>query len=86
MNVSVTDTPSPTARYVSVGALTLLVSYETIVGFQVGPAGPWVVSENVWSQTTGKHLNLVSVRADRIEHAEFVKRLARVMKRVKFSD
>jgi hypothetical protein len=41
---------------VTIGDLKLAFSYETIIGFKEG-WDLWIVSENIWSQTTGKHLN-----------------------------
>lgn len=43
---------------VTVGHLTYFFSYDTIVGFQKGYEKP-VVSENIWSATTGKHINMI---------------------------
>jgi hypothetical protein len=42
---------------VEAGTLKLWFSYDTIVAFQSG--GTRVVCENVWSTTTGKHLNWI---------------------------
>lgn len=44
------------SRYVSIGPLTLYFSYRTVVAFRCPKFG-LVVCENVWSRTTGKHLN-----------------------------
>lgn len=41
---------------VQVGSLTLHFSYETVVAFSSSHSG-FVISENVWSTTTGRHLN-----------------------------
>jgi len=56
------------------GHLSLAFSYSTIVGISDG--GRWHVCENVWSVTTGKHLNWLnenkSERMDRDEFLELV--------------
>lgn len=45
------------ATYIQLGDLEIWYSYETPVAFRF--AGKRVVSENVWSSTTGKHLNAI---------------------------
>lgn len=53
---------------------TFYFSYETCVAFDT-PEGEQVVSENVWSQTTGKHLNWINpVKEKRVPHEEFARR------------
>ena len=61
MNVSIDHpTDRPNFTRVWVGNLTLIFSYKTIIAFQYGwGADEWVVHENDWSATTGKHLNWV---------------------------
>lgn len=62
------------ATVVTIGDTQLLFSYETLVAFQEG-YGNWIVSENVWGPTTGKHINnITGVRnkEDRMPRAEFV--------------
>jgi hypothetical protein len=82
MSVYLSQTPSPTAHVVRVGPLRFLFSYETVVAFRIG-SDPWVVSENVWSKTTGKHINQTcGAGARRIPHEEFAQRLATVLDRV----
>lgn len=64
--------------------VTLYFSYQTIVAFV-----PWfgdnkgelIVSENVWSNTTGKHLNEIDggMKKLRKPHAEFTRLLDEVM-------
>mgnify|MGYP001292102442 CR=1 FL=1 len=78
-DVSLRMGDSPTSHYVTVGDLTLLFSYETVVAFK-RVHGPWVVSENVWSNTTGKHLNETGVPVrSRVRYDDFRKRLAGVL-------
>lgn len=60
---------------VSIGDVELYFSYETIVGFYTMGSG-FVVSENVWSNTTGKHLTKLCEKKSRIPHADFLKKLA----------
>lgn len=53
---------------------TFYFSYETCVGF-VTPEGEQVVSENVWGNTTGRHLNWVQPdKSERVHHVEFARR------------
>lgn len=65
---------------VELGSLTLYFSYETCVAFDT-PYGKTVVSKNVWSTTTGRHLNEIDGgrKDERVEHAEFKRRLAEVL-------
>lgn len=46
-------------------------SYQTLIAFRVD--GRFVVSENARSTTTGKHLNMISDRSQRVPHEEFVR-------------
>ena len=55
MRVQLTKGQSPTANVVTINGVRLLFSYETIVGFDAGNG--WVVRENSWGPTTGKHMN-----------------------------
>ena len=41
---------------VSIGSLDLYFSYSTLIAFSSDKVGFWI-SENVWSVTTGRHLN-----------------------------
>lgn len=56
----------------------LFFSYETCVGFEA--YGVTVLSENVWSRTTGKHLNMFGDKADRVPYEEFQAKLDSLMK------
>lgn len=47
----------PNQTKVQLGDLLLAFSYSTVIGFSTPTTGGWVVSENVWSPTTSKHLN-----------------------------
>lgn len=65
--------------------MTLWFSYETCVAFQA--QGRRVVSQNVWSNTTGRHLSEIdgggkTAKAERIPHGEFTERLEALMNRI----
>ncbi len=71
---------------ISIGDLTLWFSYETVVAFRA-PGHLRRVCENVWSTTTGKHLNWIDGgnKAERLPSEEFDKELAAVLKKHKLS-
>ena len=60
------------------GEDAFLFSDETCVAFRIGSGTPWNVSENVWSKTTGKHLNQIDGgdKKSRLPYEEFCKRLS----------
>ena len=61
-------------RAISIGNITLYFSYDTIVAFSIG--NKLTISENVWSNTTGKHLNFINPdKSIRIPYEEFKKKL-----------
>lgn len=63
---------------VDLGPLSLYYSYSTIVAFSDGHG--LVVSENVWSKTTGKHLNWIqNDKKQRVSHEEFERQLAEAL-------
>lgn len=66
---------------VSIGNVDLYFSYETVVGFRA-PGYGLVVCENVWSTTTGKHLNWLDggQKHSRTPYYEFEKKLEEVLK------
>lgn len=65
---------------VEVGSLHLYFSYETIVAFRAPQTG-FIVSENVWSKTTGKHLNWIDpYKSNRVKHTDFELILSKVLK------
>jgi len=53
-------------------------SYETPIAFRVDDTV--YISENIWSQTTGKHLNFIDggAKAGRLNHADFQKRITEI--------
>lgn len=54
---------------VDIAGVTVWFSYQTPVAFRVG--NQMVISENIWGRTTGKHLNWISDRSERVSHEEF---------------
>jgi hypothetical protein len=75
MTVSI-ERPMNNLTIVTIGSdLEFAFSYETVVAFRAptNPGGSWVKSENVWSQTTGKHLNYLP--GERIPWGDFEDRL-----------
>ena len=66
---------------VEIGNLDLYFSYETIVAFRAPDTG-LVVSENIWSPTTGKHLNWLDDgdKKGRTPHNEFEDKLQTLLK------
>lgn len=77
-DISMSGTGLPNCNIVTVGEVRFLFSYNTVVGIHDGSG--WVVSENVWSKTTGKHLNWTGVAfKDRMPYEEFRARLTEVL-------
>lgn len=68
MYVEHSDTGRNTdARTIAIGPhLTLVFSYKTVVAFAISGYG-WVVSENIWGPTTGRHINELVPGASRQE-------------------
>ncbi|MFA5353701.1 MAG: hypothetical protein WC291_05685 [Thermodesulfovibrionales bacterium] len=74
------------------GAHTLLIwygpvefyfSYSTLVAFRT-PKDDLVCSENIWGNTTGKHLNWIEPdKKQRVTHDEFEKRANQLLSRYK---
>lgn len=70
------------AQEVTVGQLTLWFSYQTVVGFE-HPSTGRVVSENLWSTTTGKHLGVIEKnKKKRVSRMEFQDRLKVVLEKL----
>lgn len=59
---------------VDLGVATLWFSYETIVAFCTPQTG-MCVTENVWGPTTGKHLNWISDKENRLPRQEYLDKL-----------
>jgi hypothetical protein len=68
------------ATAVEIGNLTLYFSYETIVAFR--HKGMRIVSKNIWSNTTGRHLNEIDggMKENRYEHDDFKRLLDDALK------
>lgn len=65
---------------VRLAGLTLWYSYDTIVAFDSCKHG-FVISQNVWSTTTGKHLNWIDPdKKARVPHNQFEDLLADAMR------
>lgn len=61
------------------GNLTIWFSYYTPIAFQVA-GQPRVISENVWGNGTGVHLNGIDRdKSKRVKNDEFVQRLGAVV-------
>jgi hypothetical protein len=72
----------PTGRenfsIVTVGEWSFAFSYRTLVAF-LSPTEGWRVCENVWSTTTGKHLNYLDPdKGSRIPFEEFSELVSRI--------
>lgn len=62
---------------VTIGRKHYYFSYNTIVAFEID--GSLTISENIWSKTTGKHLNYINPdHSIRIDNLEFDKLLAKL--------
>lgn len=82
-------TEGPNFYRVDLGRLIVWFSYETPIAFQVG--GKRFISENVWTKTTGKHLNklddgTVSAKSLRLSHDTFADSLRKILDRLSMSD
>ena len=55
---------------VDLGDIELFYSYETIVAYRDSKDG-LVCSKNVWTNTTGKHLNWIAEKKDRVDNSTF---------------
>lgn len=62
-------TDRPNFTEVSVNGLTLWFSYQTVIAYQT--TGNIQVCENVWSKTTGKHLNYLCDKSQRLPYETF---------------
>jgi len=58
--------------------LSIWFSYETPVAYQKG--NELVISKNIWSSTTGKHLNIIDPdKSKRIDNHEFNERMQKAL-------
>ena len=66
---------SDRSRVVHIGNLDLYFSYETVIAFRSERTG-FVIRQNDWSMTTGKHLNAInSDHSIRISSVDFEREL-----------
>ncbi len=69
---------------VTVGDVTLYFSYRTCVAFHTNSTG-FVVSENIWSKTTGKHLNWICEdKSKRVSATDFDVLLEQMQRAIRF--
>lgn len=66
------------SRSVKIGKLELFFSYKTIVAFKENDN--LKISKNIWSKTTGKHLNFINDNKQiRLDHSDFEDELNQVL-------
>ena len=66
--------------WVEFGLITLYYSYKTIVGFSEYPSTKTISCENIWGNTTGKHLNWIEPdKQQRLPCTEFKRELEKVL-------
>lgn len=68
------------AMRATIGQITVWFSYDTFVAFKLGGGDP-VVCENIWGNTTGKHLNSIDLGEKshpRVTREEFLALWAKV--------
>jgi hypothetical protein len=79
-NVAIEKYCGENATRVLCGTTSLWFSYETLVAFFTPKIGKVVVHENIWGNTTGKHLNAIEAssfnKSKRVSSDEFAKLLA----------
>jgi len=67
------------SQAITIGGITLYFSYNTVVGFEAPEYGERIC-ENVWTTTTGKHLNWLEPDKDRrIPYEQFKQELTKVI-------
>lgn len=70
---------------VTVGPLDFFFSYSTCIAFYAGRE--LVICENVWSRTTGRHLNEINPdKSIRIPRDEFMERLGSLTASIKVKE
>lgn len=66
---------SPTLKEIRIGDLDIFYSYTTPVAYRY-PGKGLRVAKNIWSNTTGRHLNMIGgQKEDRINHADLLAEL-----------
>ena len=72
---------NPNTQLVTIGDLEIFFSYETPVAFRT--SAEFVIRENVWGPTTGKHLNMISPdKSRRVPGDVFEAKLAEIAARL----
>lgn len=67
------------------GDVTFWYSYQTIIAFQV-PGHSCVDLKNYWGPTTGKHMNWLSNKSDRVSEEEFYEAMEKQLKEIQFDE
>lgn len=80
MNIKILKSMNNKLTEVIINDLTLYFSYETIIGFHTPQTGI-IATENLWNQTTGRHLNSFSMPEDRKPRSEFMELLQGTLKK-----
>jgi 3',5'-cyclic AMP phosphodiesterase CpdA len=78
MNVEVKPGRTASSTFVTVNDMTLLFSYRTVVAYKVD-GDTWIASENVWSQTTGRHIGQLPDNRATLPHDEFMAALDKAL-------
>lgn len=64
----------------STGITSIWFSYETPIAFYINDNIGWRITKNIWSSTTGKHLNMIDDdKSIRIDNHEFNKLLTEAL-------
>jgi hypothetical protein len=82
--ISLSEYSGANAHRLEFGDLFLWFSYETVVAFKE-PGKNAVVSENIWSNTTGNHINTIDGgrenKKHRLPRAQFANELEEMLMR-----
>ncbi len=69
----------PNAKVVQIGPIKIWFSYTTPVAFEIAGRQTGIVSQNEWSNATGKHLNKIDGGSERkkyrIPHEEMLRQM-----------
>lgn len=72
MNVSINHpTNRPNFTNVTIGDVELWFSYRTLIAFRTPTSCGTIVRENDWGPTTGRHLNYLCDKSERVSNGEF---------------
>ena len=83
MAIRITRSMNRNLTEVTIGEITIWFSCETPVAYHTRDSG-YVVCENIWSNTTGRHLNSIDSgrKKDRIPQREFALNLMEIQSRI----